>query len=87
MFEALNKVPESQHSADIMRVREQFLAGEGALYRQTILMSSLTAAEMNALVSRACANWAGKVKLRLGHQACTATPYCAHRSARTAHAL
>ena len=66
--QALNKLPEAQHGTDIMRVREPLLAGQGALYRQTIVLSSFTSAEMNALLNRACFNWAGKIKLRATHQ-------------------
>lgn len=51
-----------------MRVREPLLAGQGALYRQTIVLSSFASAEMNALLNRACCNWAGKIKLRVTHQ-------------------
>ena len=51
-----------------MRVREPLLAGHGALYRQTILLSSFGSAEMNALMNRTCSNWAGKIKLRVAHE-------------------
>lgn len=68
VFQALNKLPEAQHGTDIMRVREPLLAGQGALYRQSIVMSSLASAEMNALLNRTCANWAGKIKLKVTHQ-------------------
>ena len=68
VFQALNKLPEAQHGTDIMRVREPLLAGHGALYRQTILLSSFASAEMNALMNRTCSNWAGKIKLRVAHE-------------------
>lgn len=68
VFEAMNKVPQAQHGTDIMRVRESFLSGNDGAYRQTLLMSSLMSAEMNALTNRACANWAGRVRLRVDHQ-------------------
>ena len=68
MFQALNRLPEAQHGADIMRVREPLLVGRGALYRQTILLSSFASAEMNALMHRTCSNWAGCVKLKSTHQ-------------------
>lgn len=70
VFQALNKLPEAQHGTDIMRVREPLLAGQGALYRQTILLSSFASAEINALMNRSCCNWAGQVKLKLTHQVC-----------------
>ena len=68
VFQALNKLPEAQHGTDIMRVREPLLAGQGALYRQTILLSSFSSAEMNALTNRTCCNWAGQIKLKQTHQ-------------------
>ena len=64
----MNKVPEAQHGTDIMRVREHFLSGNGVAYRQVIMLSSFASAEMNALFSRTCANWAGRVTLRVDHQ-------------------
>lgn len=74
VFEAMNKVPEAQHGTDIMRVREHFLSGNGAAYRQTIVLSSFASAEMNALFNRTCTNWAGRVKLRVDPQVGGATP-------------
>ena len=52
-------------------MREPLLAGRGALYRQTILLSSFASAEMNALMHRTCSNWAGCVKLKSTHQVCS----------------
>ena len=70
VFQAMNKLPEAQHGTDIMRVREPLLAGQGALYRQTLLLSSFASAEFNALTNRTCCNWAGQIKLRQPHQVC-----------------
>ena len=76
VFQALNKLPEAQHGTDIMRVREPLLAGQGALYRQTILLSSFASAEMNALMNRTCCNWAGQIKLNQLHQVCLLPGSC-----------
>ena len=70
VLQALNRIPESQHGADIMRVREPALAGWGAHLRQTVLLSSFGSAEMNALLRGSCANWAGSVRLKPTHQVC-----------------
>lgn len=42
-------------------------SGRGALYRQTVLLSSFASAEMNALLARTCRNAAGKARLRPSH--------------------
>jgi Utp25, U3 small nucleolar RNA-associated SSU processome protein 25 len=68
VFEALNRLPSSQHGCDIMRVREACLAGHAHCYRQTLLLSSFASAEMNALANRGCANHAGCARLRTRHQ-------------------
>ncbi|EFN57411.1 hypothetical protein CHLNCDRAFT_142850 [Chlorella variabilis] len=41
--------------------------GRGALYRQTVLLSSFASAEMNALLARTCRNHAGRVRV---HPSC-----------------
>ncbi|KAK9917706.1 hypothetical protein WJX75_007366 [Coccomyxa subellipsoidea] len=68
VFEEMNKTPKSLHDSDITRVRKHFMNGDGPAYRQTMVLSSLTSAEMNALLNRACSNWAGRVRLRVDHQ-------------------
>eukprot|EP00198_Chlamydomonas_reinhardtii_P002817 XP_001692153.1 predicted protein [Chlamydomonas reinhardtii] len=52
------------HGTDIMRVRDWYLAGQAARYRQTVLLSSHASAQANALV-RATANHAGGVRLQV----------------------
>ncbi|KAL4445727.1 hypothetical protein ABPG77_008926 [Micractinium sp. CCAP 211/92] len=64
VFEALNRIPKDGHGVDMMRVRDWALSGHGALYRQTVLLSSFASAEMNALLARTCRNAAGKVRLK-----------------------
>ena len=68
VFEEMNKTPKSLHDSDITRVRKHFMNGDGPAYRQTVVLSSLTTAEMNALLNRACSNWDGRVRLRVDHQ-------------------
>lgn len=63
VFEALNRLPEAQHGADIMRVRPAALAGRARSVRQTILLASFASAELNAL-ARGCANVTGRVRLQ-----------------------
>ncbi|KAK9820865.1 hypothetical protein WJX81_006561 [Elliptochloris bilobata] len=63
VFEALNRLPEAQHGADIMRVRPAALAGRARHVRQTILLASFASAELNAL-ARGCANVAGRARLQ-----------------------
>jgi hypothetical protein len=62
VFDALNRLPEAQHGADIMRVRPAYLAGRGRNVRQTVLLASFASAELNALARR-CANVAGAARL------------------------
>eukprot|EP00873_Tetraselmis_striata_P003639 jgi/Tetstr1/423903/TSEL_014526.t1 len=58
----LNQVPSEQHGADIMRVREWALSGDARLYRQTVLLSSMTTPEINAFVHRHFTSHAGAVR-------------------------
>ena len=63
MFDALNRLPEAQRGADVMRVRPACLAGRARNVRQTILLASFASAELNAL-ARSCANVAGRARLQ-----------------------
>ena len=63
MFEALNRLPEAQRGADIMRVRPAYLAGRARNLRQTLLLASFASAELNAL-ARSCANVAGRARVQ-----------------------
>jgi len=62
IFEALNQIPKQQHSTDIMRLREQYVAGKARCYRQNIIFGSFESPEVNALFSRFCPNHAGIAK-------------------------
>ncbi|KAG6467336.1 hypothetical protein ZIOFF_074840 [Zingiber officinale] len=63
VVEQLNCTPSKQHGTDIMRIRPWYLDGSARFYRQTILLSSFLNPDMNALFSRLCLNYEGKVKL------------------------
>ena len=65
VFGALNGMPKDLHDADVMRVREWYLAGHGADYRQNILLSSFLSPELHALFSNLCHSHAGKAKLQM----------------------
>lgn len=62
VVKALNHLPHEQRNVDIMRVREWYLAGHAKHYRQTIVMSSFLAPEFNALLTKECCNYAGRVR-------------------------
>lgn len=69
VFQALNEMPAAQHSStDIMRVRPWSLDGAGRSFRQTVLLSSFSFPEANALMGRACCNWAGRAVVRQQHE-------------------
>ncbi|XP_042453180.1 U3 small nucleolar RNA-associated protein 25 homolog [Zingiber officinale] len=63
VVEQLNRTPSKQHGTDIMRIRPWYLDGSACFYRQTILLSSFLNPDINALFSRLCLNYEGKVKL------------------------
>ena len=64
VFEALNRMPEEQHGANIMRVRHAYLDGLARRLRQTIVLSSFAHVQLNALLHRRCACIAGRAVLR-----------------------
>ncbi|CAN6457972.1 unnamed protein product [Victoria cruziana] len=63
VFKQINQIPSKQHGTDIMRIRKWYLDGHAQFYRQTILLSYFLTPEMNALFSKICMNYEGKVKL------------------------
>ncbi|XP_024386757.1 protein NUCLEOLAR FACTOR 1 [Physcomitrium patens] len=65
LFDHLNRIPQSQHGTDFMRIREWCLNGHSRHYRQTMILSAFPDAKINALFHRSCVNHAGKVKLRM----------------------
>jgi len=83
VFDALNRLPEAQHGADIMRVRPAYLAGRGRNVRQTVLLASFASAELNALARR-CANVAGAARLVPAYKARRCRGRVAHSAGHTA---
>ena len=51
----------SRYSTDFSRVRPWYLEGDARRLRQTAMLSAHSAAELSALLSRQCANVAGRV--------------------------
>ncbi|KAG0604081.1 hypothetical protein M758_10G143100 [Ceratodon purpureus] len=65
VFDHLNRIPQSQHDTDIMRIRDWYLNGHSRHYRQTLILSTFSSAKFNAILHRSCVNHAGKVKLKI----------------------
>ncbi|KAF0302899.1 Digestive organ expansion factor [Amphibalanus amphitrite] len=61
MLDHLHLQPRDSHGVDFSRVRYWTLNGWQKLYRQTLVFSALPTPEINALVSRHCHNYAGRV--------------------------
>lgn len=53
--------PREAHGTNFARVRSWALNGWSLYYRQTLLFSSIMLPEFNALISRKCHNYAGKI--------------------------
>ncbi len=65
VFAALNGLPkEAPPGCEIMRVRPWYLHGWAAHYRQTVLLAAHAAPQLAALLRQACANAAGRARLR-----------------------
>ena len=60
----LNRLPAEDHGTDFSRVRPWFLDNQAALYRQTIVLSSLMEPQVCGLFHRKCRSHAGKVRIR-----------------------
>ncbi|XP_037084908.1 digestive organ expansion factor homolog isoform X2 [Pollicipes pollicipes] len=61
LVEHLHLQPRDSHGVDFSRVRYWTLNGWQRLYRQTLVLSALPTPEINALVSKCCLNYAGRV--------------------------
>ncbi|XP_056021491.1 U3 small nucleolar RNA-associated protein 25 homolog [Ostrea edulis] len=59
----LHLQPREAHGADFSRVRMWTLNGWSKYYRQTVIFSSLSTPELNALHNRHCCNYAGKLSI------------------------
>ena len=62
LFQNCNKLPKESHGTDVMRVHESHLNGLAKNLRQTVVLSSFPAAEINALTRNECRNVAGRVR-------------------------
>ncbi|KAJ8925388.1 hypothetical protein NQ315_009220 [Exocentrus adspersus] len=63
IFNHMHLQPKESHGTDFSRVRTWCLNGWAKYYRQTLIFSSLVAAEINAIFNRKCLNYAGKVQV------------------------
>ena len=68
IFDSLNTIPRDQHDTDIMRIRDWYIAGKGALYRQNIICGSFESPEIKSLVSKSCSSHSGIARWKLHHK-------------------
>jgi Protein of unknown function (DUF1253). len=61
VLDHLHLQPREAHGTNFARVRSWALNGWSHYYRQTLLFSSVMLPELNALMSRKCHNYAGKI--------------------------
>jgi len=61
VMDHLHLQPREAHGTNFARVRSWALNGWSQYYRQTLLFSSVMLPELNALMTRKCHNYAGKV--------------------------
>lgn len=64
VFEHTNRQPVTPRETDYARVRQWYLNLWAKHYRQTVILSSVVAPEINSLHTRLCANRAGSVHIR-----------------------
>lgn len=65
LLNIVNKLPAEQHGSDFTRVREWYLNSQASQYRQLIMATSFTNAEINALFNRAAQSHAGSSKWKV----------------------
>lgn len=65
LLNIVNKLPAEQHGADFTRIRNWYLNSQSCHYRQLVMLTSFTNAEMNALFSRAAHSHAGRSKWKV----------------------
>ena len=59
----LHLQPQEAHGTNFARVRSWALNGWSHYYRQTLLFSSIMLPEFNALFSKKCHNYAGRISV------------------------
>lgn len=59
----MNKIPVTPRNADITRIRQWALEGQGAFFRQTVIFSSVDTPELRALFARG-ANMVGRITFK-----------------------
>lgn len=62
VLEHLNRIPKESHDTDFSRIRQWYLDGKAAYFRQSILLSSYDAPEMRSVFSHNLKNLAGKAR-------------------------
>ena len=63
IIDAMHQQPAKSHDVDFSRVRMWSLNGLSKYYRQTLLFSSLNLPEVNAVFSKKCWNFCGKIRV------------------------
>ncbi|KAI1389478.1 DUF1253-domain-containing protein [Hypoxylon trugodes] len=64
VLEHLNRQPREAHDCDFGRVREWYLDGHAANFRQTLVFSAFNTPELAELHRRHCTNWAGRIRVQ-----------------------
>ena len=63
IIDAMHQQPAKSHDVDFSRVRMWSLNGLSKYYRQTLIFSSLNLPEINAVFSKKCWNFCGKIRV------------------------
>ncbi|KAL0270426.1 UNVERIFIED_CONTAM: hypothetical protein PYX00_007838 [Menopon gallinae] len=63
ILDHLHIQPKESHGTDFSRIRSWVLNGWSKFYRQTLIFSSIITPELNAVFSRRCHNYAGKIRI------------------------
>lgn len=67
VFDCMNKIPYKTRDCDFSRIKECFLNGNSARYRQTLLFSEYTTVDHNKLFN-SLENIAGRIKIKPSYQ-------------------
>ncbi|KAI5857340.1 DUF1253-domain-containing protein [Durotheca rogersii] len=69
VLDHLNRQPREAHNCDFSRVREWYLDGRAAHFRQTLVFSAFHTPELAELHRRHAQNWEGRVRVQPGSYA------------------